>query len=99
MCEEYQSATDRQVDIVFKTLKCYPAVLTKDHPESVNTEAVGEGGLCDFRKRSCKKISRGENSFTDSEARKNPTEKYRSLRHCIELVCSLGYISVRCNWK
>ena len=67
------------MDIVFKTLKCYPALLTQDHPESVNTEAVAGGGLCDFRKKILQENISGENSFTDSEAGKNPTENYRSL--------------------
>ena len=99
MCEEYQSATDRQVDIVFKTLKCYPAVLKQDHPESVNTEAVGEGGLCDFRKRSCKKISRGKIPSLIVRHEKILPKSIGHYAIALNLVCSLGYISVRSNWK
>ena len=97
MCSEYQSATNRQVDIVFKTLKCYPALLTKDHPESVNTEAVGRGELCDFRKRSCKKISRGKIPSLIVRQEKIPPRTIGHYAIALRLVCSLGYISVRCN--
>ena len=37
-----------------------------------------------FQKKILQENISEENSFTDSEAGKNPTENYRSLRHCIE---------------